>query len=320
MRRATGFCGSLRSARGGWQWRFFSLLICATCSVAVHGQQDIMISQYLFNGLLLNPAYAGSHSYINSTLLQRSQWTQMEGAPVTSVMAVDGPMAAEDLGLGLLISLDEIGVTSQLDVSVNFAYRLDMPVGKLAFGLRAGATSYRAAVQDVEVWDPSDPVFSGNEIREFIPKFGFGAYYANEIFYIGASVPVLYALDDVLQNGEEDYFKRHLLVTSGVVLFPTERLTLKPTCLVKYVNNAPVEVDLNMHALIDNRFWLGLGYRSGASMVAMFEYQISPTFRTGYAHDFTTNGLRSFTGGSHEIMIGLDLGAGEVKTRSPRYF
>lgn len=286
----------------------------------VRGQQDIMISQYLFNGLLLNPAYAGSHSYINSTLLQRSQWTQFEGAPVTSVMAVDGPMAAEDLGLGLLVTLDEIGVTSQLDVSVNFAYRLDMPVGKLAFGLRAGATSYRAAIQDVEVWDPTDPVFSGNEIREMIPKFGFGAYYYNEIFYIGGSIPVLYAMDDAIQNGEDDYFKRHLMLTSGMVFFPSDRVTLKPSVLVKYVKSAPVEVDLNMHVLLDEKFWLGVGYRSGSSAVAMIEYQISPTLRTGYSHDFSVNGLRTFTGGSHEIMIGLDLGAGEAKTRSPRYF
>lgn len=286
----------------------------------IHGQQDIMISQYLFNGLLLNPAYAGSHSYINSTLLQRSQWTQFEGAPVTSVMAIDGPMTAEDLGLGLLVTLDEIGVTSQLDVSVNFAYRLDMPVGKLAFGLRAGATSYRAAIQDVEVWDPTDPVFSGNEIRELIPKFGFGAYYYNEIFYVGGSIPVLYAMDDAIQNGEEDYFKRHLMLTSGLVLFPSDRITLKPSVLLKYVKTAPLELDLNLHALFDEKFWLGVGYRSGASAVAMIEYQISPTIRTGYAHDFAVNGLRTFAGGSHEIMIGLDLGASDAKTRSPRYF
>lgn len=286
----------------------------------IRAQQDIMISQYLFNGLLLNPAYAGSHSYINSTLLQRSQWTQMDGAPVTSVMAIDGPMAAEDLGLGLLITMDEIGVTSQLDVAVNFAYRLDMPVGHLAFGLRAGAASYRAAIQDVEIWDPTDPVYNGNEIREMIPKFGFGVYYSNEIFYLGGSVPVLYALDDVLQNGNEDYFKRHIMITSGMVFFPSENVSLKPSCLVKYVATAPVEVDLNLHALFYDRFWLGMGYRSGASMVAMLEYQITPALRTGYAHDFTTNGLRTLTGGSHEIMIGFDLGAADVKTRSPRYF
>lgn len=288
--------------------------------VSVLGQQDIMISQYLFNGLLLNPAYAGSHDYVNSTLLQRSQWTQFEGAPVTSVMAVDGPMAAEDLGLGMLVTLDEIGVTSQLDVSVNLAYRLDMPVGKLSFGLRAGAVSYRAAIQDVTVWDPTDPVFSGNEIREMIPKFGFGAYYYNEIFYLGASIPVLYALDDALQNGEEDFYKRHLMLTSGMVFFPSDRVTLKPSVLVKYVNSAPVEVDLNLHALLDEKFWLGVGYRSGASAVAMIEYQITPTLRTGYAHDIAVNGLRTFAGGSHEIMIGLDLGAIKAKTRSPRYF
>lgn len=287
---------------------------------AIHAQQDIMISQYLFNGLLLNPAYSGSHPYINSTLLSRSQWTAIEGAPMTSVLAIDGPMAAEDLGLGMLITMDEIGVTSQLDVSVNFAYRLDMPVGKLAFGLRAGAVSYRAALQDVVVWDPTDPVYNTNEIRELIPKFGFGVYYSNEVFYLGGSMPVIYALDDVLQNGQEDFFKRHLLMTSGFVFFPSDGLTVKPSVLVKYVPTAPVEVDLNLHALFQEKFWLGLGYRSGASFVAMLEYQITPTLRTGYAHDFTTNGLRTFSGGSHEIMLGLDLGSGEVKTRSPRYF
>ena len=119
------------------------IILFALVTIAVKGQQDVMVSQYMFNGLFLNPAYAGSHKYISSSLLQRTQWVGFSGAPRTLLLAVDGLVpSTENMGLGLIVSNDRIGSTEQTDVYANYAYQIKLGKGKLAFGLKAGVSNY----------------------------------------------------------------------------------------------------------------------------------------------------------------------------------
>lgn len=305
--------------------KILNILIMITLAAPAWSQQEILVSQYMFNGLLINPAYTGTHDYFSASALHRSQWVQFEKSPVTQVFSIDGPVANDKLGVGLLISNDKLGVTSELDVSANFSYKLDLGVGKLSFGIKAGFSSYSAKLSDVVVWESGDQVFERNDISgEMVSKFGFGLYYYTEKFYAGLSVPNIYSMDDnlLLEESQADgYFDQHYYFNTGYVFEPSSVFAVKPSILVKYQEAAPVEVDINCNLLFFQKFWVGAGYRTGDAFIGMLEYNITPQLRAGYAYDFTTTDIADYSNGSHEIMVAYDFGKNVgIKTRSPRYF
>ncbi|MEO0403852.1 MAG: type IX secretion system membrane protein PorP/SprF [Bacteroidota bacterium] len=301
------------------------LILSLLLGAGACAQQELQISQYMFNGMLLNPAYAGSHDYFSATALHRSQWVQLDDAPVTQVFAIDGPVANDRLGIGLVVSNDRLGIISQLDVSANVSAKVSLGAGELAFGLRGGVSSYSAALSDVIVWDENDAIYGQNNIQgELVTKFGVGAYYHTERWFAGVSIPVIYSLDDNVlreQATVDNYFTQHYYVHTGGVIKASPALAIKPSILVKYLPEAPVTIDLNCNFLFYNRFWIGAGYRHQDALVGMLEYNISPKFRIGYAYDFTLTDIQDYSSGSHEVMLGFDFGKDVmIKTRSPRYF
>jgi len=301
------------------------LVVLAFSTVSIFAQQEMMVSQYMFNGLLLNPAYAGTHEYFSASVLHRSQWVKFDDSPVSQVFSIDGPIAKNKLGVGLLVTNDKLGVTSALDVSGNLSYKLDLGVGHLSFGLKAGISSYSANLNDLVVWDNDDPLYAqGNISNEMVTKFGFGMYYYTEKFYAGLSVPTIYSIDKgiISENSDEDsYFTQHYYLNTGYVFETSSIFAVKPSILVKYEPAAPVEIDINCNFLFFQKFWLGAGYRSGDALVGMLEYNITPQLRAGYAYDYTLTDIADYSSGSHEIMIAFDFGKNvQIKTRSPRYF
>lgn len=293
----------------------FGWLLLGAGLPEARAQQDVMISQYLFNGLLINPGYAGSHPYTSSSLLHRSQWNQFDGAPTTSVVAVDGALRNNSMGMGVLMLHDQIGLTTQTDVSLNFAYRMRLGAGRLAFGLRGGLSNTRADLFAAETTDPGDPNYSENQQITQSGRFGFGMYYHLQRFYLGVSIPTLTVLGPLAQTVDP-----HLLATAGVVLQASDGVMLKPSVLVKAVNGAPPQIDLNLHALFQEKIWVGAGWRTGDAIVGMMEIQVTPELRIGYARDFTLSEIRDYSSGSNELLIGFDFGQGITAKRSPRYF
>ncbi|MBL4862156.1 MAG: PorP/SprF family type IX secretion system membrane protein, partial [Crocinitomicaceae bacterium] len=162
------------------------------------GQQDPMISQYMFNGLYLNPAYAGSHEYWSSTLNYRTQWAgaDFNGAPETTIAAVDGPIHGKNMGLGAMFLHDRIGVTRQNTFVASYAYQLKMRnKSKLAMGLNAGVAQYNSNVEEVLIWDEEDRVYAKNT-SVILPRVGLGLYYFSKRYYAGVSIPTLLAYED----------------------------------------------------------------------------------------------------------------------------
>ncbi|MBL0043637.1 MAG: type IX secretion system membrane protein PorP/SprF [Flavobacteriales bacterium] len=304
-----------------------SILVLALSSAwfVAHAQQEVMISQYMFNGLLLNPAYAGSHPYMSGSLLHREQWTGIEGAPTTSILAIDGPLWNNKMGLGFTIGHDRIGISRDMEMAGHYAYRIKTgEYGKLAFGLKAGISLYSARISDLIYWDANDALYQQNISNEVVGKFGFGLYWYDDRSFVGVSVPTLYAADGAITtdatNAIDHYFTQHYYLYAGHVFELNEDFDLKPSVLLKYQKQAPPEVDVNVNALYKDRFWLGIGYRTGDAVVGMVEYQVNPMFRVGYAYDMTTSLLKRYAGGSHEIMLGIDLGKEPIRIKSPRYF
>ena len=307
--------------------RIYKLLLMLLLCFNAQGQQDPMLTQYMFNGLYLNPAYAGSHKYWTSTLSYRTQWVgaTFEGAPQTAIAAVDGPIPGKNMGLGIIAVHDEIGVTKTNSVMFNYAYQLKLNenTSKLAFGINAGISQYNSRLVDVLIWDLEDEVYANN-LNKVLPRIGAGAYYFSDRHYLGISIPTLIAYEKgqkfSVDLSAASFLRRHYLLTGGIVLDAGENVKLKPSFLLKYVSNAPLEGDINFSALFKEQFWVGASYRTGDAAAIILEYQSNAFFRIGYSYDITVSKLRGYQNGSHEIMIGIDFGKDLVKVKTPRYF
>jgi type IX secretion system PorP/SprF family membrane protein len=302
---------------------FTFLLLVASA----YAQQDALVSKNVFNGLLLNPAYAGSHPYFSAALLYRSQWSGFEGAPNTQLIEFDGPLAKETMGVGLVISHDKIGVTEETDFYASYSYKIKIgEKNKLAFGIRAGASNYKAKLSTLTIWDSGDEAFN-NDIRTYlIPKFGYGMYFYSEKYFAGIAIPTLIAYDNAysfsVNLNKSSFLRRHYYLNGGYVftLNTTGTLKMKPAIMLKYVPAAPVQMDLSSSLIYKDMFTFGLAFRTGDALVGMLEYRTAQRIRIGYAYDFTISKFRTYSGGSHEIVIGYDFGAGKDKNVSPRYF
>jgi type IX secretion system PorP/SprF family membrane protein len=303
------------------------ILLCIasfTC-FQLYGQQGPLMSHYMFNGLLLNPAYAGSKEYVSTTMLYRTQWVGMEGAPVTYSGSVHGLLKKKKLGLGALLQQDKIGVTKQTDLYSMLSYHLPMGMGKLSVGLQAGVSNFSSEVVKLTYWDPGDKVFEFNTFSNLLPNAGLGAYYYRELFYAGLSAPFLVSYNpnesaSLETNNAVHKQSRRFFATVGGVIETEGEIKFKPSALVRYEANAPVQFDVNLNMLINDIFWIGASYRSQEAIVVLLEYQISRKFRFGYSYDYTLGELGNYNSGSHEIMVGYDFGFAVTKMKSPRYF
>jgi len=301
-------------------------ILLAVSTFSANAQQDPMVTQYMFNGLYLNPAYAGSHEYWSSTISYRTQWVgaEFEGAPQTAILAVDGPINGQNMGLGFIATHDRIGVTNTSTFMANYAYQLKFKgKSKLAFGINAGVSQFSSGLTDVRIWDEQDQVYANN-LNKTLPRIGAGMYYFSERHYVGLSVPTLLSYEDgnsfSMDLSEASFLRRHYLLTGGVVFKVSENVKFKPSALLKYVNNAPLEADINFSVVFKDAFWIGASYRTQDAVSVILEYQSNSYFRIGYAYDITVSGLRSYQNGSHEIMIGIDFGKDLIKVKTPRYF
>ena len=291
----------------------------------VNAQQEAMYSQYMFNTLAINPAYAGSRNITSATALYRSQWVGVDGAPETATFTIDAPFNDKKIGLGLQVFSDKIGVTQNAGALASYAYRIRMETGTLAFGLQAGYSQYRAGLSSVPLntYSGPDAAFA-NDINKGLLNIGTGVYYNSDRFYIGLSAPQL--LNNQLSNftvsNSNVYTGQalHLFLASGVVIPLAYDFDLKPSVLVKGVKGAPIQADINANLWIKQVFSIGFQYRTNADIAAMMEIQATPQFRLGYSYDRSTTKLVQFNSGSHEIMLRYEFGFERGRTISPRYF
>lgn len=301
------------------------LLLMSVFVSQVQGQQEAMYSQYMFNTLAINPAYAGSRNVTSATALYRSQWVGIQGAPETITFSVDAPINSKRVGLGLQVFNDRIGITNTAGAFGSYAYRIRLNKGTLAFGLQAGASQYKADFQSVSLNSfPSNDIAFSENINKVLLNFGAGMYYSTDRFYMGLSSPQI--LNNKLSNftvqNNNVYSGQafHLFFATGYVFPLGDVLSLKPSILIKGVKGAPIEADLNATLWINDIIAFGLQYRTEADMAAMMEVQASSQLRIGYSYDRSLTKLVQFNSGSHEIMLRYEFGSKKGKILSPRYF
>ncbi len=286
-------------------------------SAGIYAQQLPQFTQYMYNTISVNPAYAGSRETLNVTALHRNQWVGLEGNPTTSTLSVHTPLRNDNIGLGISYIGDQLGFEKTNYVYGDFSYSvlLGREV-KLSLGLKAGFTNYRLDNPDL-----NDPFFNSN-FNSWNPNFGAGAFIGSNKWYIGASVPRILNTD--LNEGEFEALERNsYYAIGGVVLDISETVKFKPTIIAKFTNGAPATYDITASFLFNEKFWLGASYRfnDASNFGVMMDYQVARDFRIGYAYDLPTATIRPYTGGTHEIILIYELfkrRLGGVK--SPRYF
>lgn len=289
-----------------------------------NAQQEIMVSQYMFNPLFINPAYAGAHKYNTAMLLYRGQWTNFKGSPVSQIASVDGKLKEKNVGLGLTILNDHIGVSDRTELYGNYSYHLKAgSKATLAMGLNAGVAWYRAKLTSLTVWDAGDNAFTTDITSKVMPNFGSGLYFFTEDFYAGFSVPNLLQYKPrtfiSAEISKAPQFIRHYYFHTGYALKINDNITLKPSVLLKYVEAAPLEADFTINVMLKSLVTVGASFRTGDSFIGLVEFNLMKNLRLGYAYDYSFTDIRHYNNGSHEIRIAYDFGKEALSSNTPSF-
>lgn len=287
-------------------------------SAGLSGQQLPQFTQYMFNTISVNPAYAGSRETMNLTALHRNQWAGLDGNPTTSTFSFHTPMNNERVGLGISYITDQLGFESTNYVYGDFSYTIPVSYNaKLSFGLKGGFTNYKLENPDI-----NDPFFNAN-FNSWKPNFGAGIYLSSERWYAGISSPRILNTD--LNEGEFEALERNsYYAIAGLVLDISADIKFRPTVLSKFTNGAPASYDFTTSFLFYDKFWMGASYRlnDASNFGAFMDYQVSNNLRLGYAYDLPTDTIRPYSGGTHEVILIFEPRfSNRTKLfKSPRYF
>lgn len=267
------------------------------------GQQEPMYTQYMFNPMLINPGYAGTHDKTSFTAMTRAQWVGMNGAPTTHTFSVHSPM--EDLvnSLGGTLIYDRIGANTQVGIYGAYARKVVFSKSTLSLGLQAGVSNYQFDANSVVLQSNNDPNFVSDNRAGILPNFGFGAFYYGQNWYASFSIPKI--INSPIGKNVSGSFDRHYFIGGGYVFNVSEQIQLKPNFLMKQVTGVPFQVDLNLNARINEMFWVGFSYRTKESLDLLLEFMPNKKWRIGYSYDLITNSLNSYNSGTHEIMVNI---------------
>lgn len=289
--------------------------------IVSYAQQDAQFTQYMYNTININPAYAGSRGFMSLFALHRTQWVGLDGAPVTNSFSINTPIGNSKMGVGISFLNDRIGPTNENEISADVSYSIRTSESfRLSFGLKVTANVFNLDVSRLNPVSQNDPQFQSLN-NSFTPNFGAGLYLHSEKTYIGLSVPNFIESNKYDSNSVA-MFKEKMIyyLIAGHVFDIGENLKFKPSLLTKIVTGAPLQVDVSGNFLISKKFVVGGAYRWSAALTAMTGFQISEGIFVGYGYDKETTNLANYNSGSHEIFLRFELSKTYNKITSPRFF
>lgn len=301
-------------------------LVILFVSMNSFAQQEPLITQYMYNMSVINPAYATNDiGVINMGGLYRTQWVGAKGAPQTGTFFAHTPLS-ERVEVGLSFVGDKIGggAISQNNIFADFAYVLPVSyTAKLSLGIKAGGSFFNRDIANLETTQADPTFFNSSSI---LPNVGVGAFYFDENYYVGVSSPNLLKSEVASdKNGvvTSQVKSIHYYFTGGYVFELSDALKYKPSFMARVVSSAPLSFDLNNSILINEKFEVGVGYRFGNAVMANAVINITPNLRVGYAYDYTTTIVNKYNSGSHEIMLLFNLDGLKKSLsydKSPRFY
>lgn len=297
------------------------VLVFMFFSVAGFAQQDAQFTQYMYNTININPAYAGSRSAMNIFGLYRTQWVGLDGAPETSSFSLNTPLNNSNLGLGVSLVNDKIGPTTENTFSVDLSYTIPTSeTFKISFGMKATANLFNLDVNKLSPEDQDDSQFQSLNSK-FSPNIGAGVYWHSDKAYVGLSVPNFLETNRYNAN-EVAIFKEKInyYLIAGYVFDLNPYIKFKPAVLTKLVEGSPLQVDLSTNFMFNDKFVVGVAYRWSAALSAMVGFQITDGLYLGYGYDRETTNLQKYNSGSHEIFLRFELFNDYSRITSPRFF
>ena len=308
-----------------------ALFLIGVAIQGLYAQQDAQYTQYMFNTMSVNPAYAGSRGQLSIAALYRAQWVGLDGAPETQTLNLHSPIRNSRLGYGISVVNDNIGdgVVQETYIDAVISYTIDVSLdGKLSFGLKAGGNLLNLDFNGLNNFD-NEPIAGDNIENKFSPNFGLGVYYHTDRFYAGLSAPNLLETDH-FDNSQRDANDVQFLSTdrinfyfiTGYVFDLSGNMKFKPAFLTKVVSGAPLQLDFSANFLFNDKFSLGAAYRWDAAFSALAGFQISDQFMLGLAYDreITELGSTQFNDGSFEVFLRFELVKSFQRLVSPRFF
>jgi len=292
--------------------RLILLLIFVTLSISsIQAQNDPLYAQYLNNPLLINPAYTGLNNNFNMSVTYRKQWAGFDGSPVTANVSAHTSLFNNKMGVGLVLLQDKIGNSNNTEIQGTYAYKIGLGDKYLSFGLQGGLLNFRSNDVMLNPYDKNDAVFMQNQ-NITKPSFGAGIILKSDRFLVGLSVPRMLKatgtfIDSASNAFEAQLYQQHFYATVAYVFYLSERLRLKPSLLIKSVKGAPVSIDYQANAILDEKYILGLYTRNLNSIGAMLQFKFTKGYRFGYAYEIPLNNSVGTQFNTHEISLGINL-------------
>ena len=302
---------------------FFYITLCTTlmCNV-LSAQHSPVISQYMLNGLPLNPAFAGSRDALSMAASYRNQWVGYDGAPVTQTFSIHTPLKNESLGVGALLYSDRIGVTKEIGIQGNAAYRMRLGSGKMCFGMSGGFSHYTNNWSEIQVNDNDDDRFGLGNDQYMIPNFSMGAYYYTQDWYLSFSSPFL--LKAKYAGGteyrvENDISAYNFFLNGGYRFEVNKDIKVTPSAMIKATNGSPTQLDINTMVGWKDKIEAGLSLRTGDAVIGLVKVYVMDQLILGYAFDYTTSEINTYSNGTHEITLLYDFKY-RRDVSNPRFF
>lgn len=292
-------------------------------------QQDPQYTQYMYNTVAINPAYAGNRGVTSIVGLHRSQWVGLDGAPRTQSLSVHSPVGEGKVGLGLSIVNDALGPAQETYIGADFSYTIETGIeGRLSFGLKAGGHILDVDFTQLNIFDVTDPRFSQNIDNKISPIIGTGIYYHTDNFYFGLSAPNLLQtqhFDESNNSNGASFIAEERINYYGILGYTfdlSDRIKFKPSTLIKVVSGAPVQVDLTANFLLLEKLHLGAAYRWSAALSGLVGFQVSDSVLIGLAYDRESTDLGNtvYNDGSFELFLRFELFNEYDRMLTPRFF
>ena len=291
--------------------------------VKLQGQIISLSDHYLNNTLSFNPAYAGCDDALSVTLLYRNQWVGFDDAPRYSSLPVHTPVRSDRIGLGLILENNSYGINRETSLAGNYAYRMEVHNGILAFGLGFGATVKYVAWNELNAADENDILLMNNPESAVLPDFSLGVYYYNKNYFIGFSLPMLLTHEINPNTGnysvKNDFSEYNYFLEGGYYIGISKNLKFLPSCLVRYHPGYAPEFDINGQVIFSERIWAGLGYRNSQTILGLLQLQLNRQIMVAYSYSFDTGEMGQNSNGSHEVVINY-LFSYSRKVTSPRQY
>ncbi|WP_430615289.1 PorP/SprF family type IX secretion system membrane protein [Flavobacterium sp. JP2137] len=298
-------------------------VLLVLCSIhQVQAQQEPQYTQYMYNAIQINPAYAGSRGIMSVFGVYRTQWVGLDGAPKTAAFSVNTPLGQSKLGLGASLANESIGAMDENAFALDLSYTLDLGQRyKLAFGLKGAINLLSVDYTKLNRYNPSDPVFAQNITNQWTPNLGAGLYLHSDKSYIGLSVPNFLETTRYDDNAVAAVKqKMNVYLMGGQVFEWSPSVHFKPAFLIKAVAGAPLQVDLTANFLLRDQWVVGAAYRWNASYSALVGFQVSDGLFIGYSYDAETTKLAHYNSGSHELFLRFEWLNRYNRINTPRFF